>query len=357
MNEHASVAQRNHGGPDAGGVPQFDFSTNSNACGPCPLALTSVQQADASHYPDASYTALRAQLAVFHRVDIGRILLAGSASEFIFRVTAWLRQQGGRRVCLPAHSYGDYAQAASAWGLELTTSPAQSDLVWACEPASPLGGSHVQWPQWLTSPAPAAPANRARPAVLVLDRAYEPLRLSGAPSLDAEHLEKVWQMWTPNKALGLTGVRAAYVIAPEGAQLQVIELERLCASWPVGAHGVALLQAWVQPSVQAWLSGSLQILRDWKVRQLALLQHLGWECTASDTPFFCARPQGDAAFDLPRILQHLRFAGVKLRDATSFGLPGWVRLSVQPPAAQDELIKAWKSLDSSAEKQRTQEIA
>ena len=31
-----------HGGPDAQGAAPHDFSTNSNACGPCPLALTAV---------------------------------------------------------------------------------------------------------------------------------------------------------------------------------------------------------------------------------------------------------------------------------------------------------------------------
>ena len=56
-----------HGGPDAQGVPRWDFSTNANACGPCPTALAAIQAADASRYPDPLYTALRARLAAFHR--------------------------------------------------------------------------------------------------------------------------------------------------------------------------------------------------------------------------------------------------------------------------------------------------
>ena len=84
-----------HGGPDALGVPLHDFSTNSNACGPCPLALAAVQAADASRYPDASYTALRAALADWHGVAPGRLLPAGSASEFIFRISAWVGRRAG----------------------------------------------------------------------------------------------------------------------------------------------------------------------------------------------------------------------------------------------------------------------
>ncbi|MBQ1766317.1 MAG: aminotransferase, partial [Aquincola sp.] len=79
---------RTHGGPDARGPARFDFSTNANAAGPCPMALAAAQAADASRYPDPSYTALRARLAALHGVAPQRILLAASASEFIQRITA-----------------------------------------------------------------------------------------------------------------------------------------------------------------------------------------------------------------------------------------------------------------------------
>lgn len=327
--------QRIHGGPDALGVPRYDFSTNSNACGPCPIALNAVQQADATHYPDASYAALRQQLAAFHGVETGRVLLAGSASEFIFRITAWVAQQGGRLVNLPTHSYGDYAQAAIAWGLSQTVQFEAAQLVWACEPSSPLGSAHAGWPGWLINEdVHGGGLASSCAAPLVLDCAYEPLRLSGSSSLNEAQRAQVWQMWTPNKALGLTGVRAAYVIAPRDAGEMVAALERLSPSWPVGAHGVAMLQSWVQPDVQAWLAASLPTLRDWKTRQITLLEKLGWHCLTSETPFFCARPAPDVD------LLQLRAAGIKLRDTTSFGLPDHVRVSVQAPAAQDALEAA-----------------
>jgi len=321
---------RQHGGPDALGVPRFDFSTNSNACGPCPQALAAVQQAHATRYPDPRYAALREQLAAFHAVEPERILLAGSASECIFRITAWVARRGGARVCVPQHAYGDYAQAAQAWGLGLTPLADQADLVWCCEPSSPLGGAHSPWPE-------------AGPATVVLDCAYAPLRLSGAPSLGKAQRDALWQMFSPNKALGLTGIRAAYAIGPVGAAADVQALDALAPSWPLGAHGVALLQAWAQPEVQGWLAESLHTLRRWKVRQLDMLGALGWTCLPSDTPFFCAQPAwgpGDAgpcAGVWADELHRLRLAGIKLRDAASFGLPGHVRLSVQPPVAQDAL--------------------
>jgi histidinol-phosphate aminotransferase len=336
---------RIHGGPDALGVPLYDFSTNSNACGPCPLALKAVQAADATCYPDASYAALRAALAAFHAVTPWRMVLAGSASEFIFRMTAWARAQGAHTVSLPPHAYGDYAHAAQAWGLTTVSKPSSeedverdvqvdaADLIWACEPSSPLGQVHARWPRWLASHG--VQGSTAHHGQLVLDCAYAPLRLSGAASLTAAQLDSVWQLFSPNKSLGLTGVRAAYAIAPLGSEVAVQQVNAMAPSWVVGAHGVAMLTAWTQPDVQAWLAHSLVQLGQWKARQMEQLTALGWTCLPSQANYFCAQPpQG---VDASLLCARLREQGLKLRDATSFGLPGWVRLGVLSPSAQDAL--------------------
>lgn len=323
-----------HGGPDALGVPARDFSSNANACGPCPAALAAVQAADARHYPDPAYASLRRALAEAHAVDPGRIAIAASASEFIARLSAWVAREGGRRVWLPALAYGDYAQAAAAWRLERVDDPAQADLAWLCEPSSPLGAAEPQ----------AAAVLAAAPATVVLDRAYEPLRLGGRCSLDAAALDRVWQLWTPNKALGLTGVRGAYAIAPDGAGAAVAALNRLAPSWPLGAHGVALLTAWTDAGVRHWLRESLPVLRTWKARQQALCEALGWTVLPGDAPYFVARLADPA--DARQLLPLRRDHGVKLRDATDFGLPGHARLGVRAPHEQDALQVAWHRLRS-----------
>ena len=334
-----------HGGPDALGVPIHDFSTNSNACGPCPQALLAVQTCDASRYPDPGYTTLRRQLADFHGVAVWRVVLAGSASEFIHRITAWVARQGGRQVSVPQHSYGDYTQAANTWELTVAADANTADLVWCCEPSSPLGGPQGKWPQVVDAPPTESPT-QFPPATVVLDCAYAPLRLQGTPSLppglnDAQR-SRVWHMFSPNKAMGLTGVRAAYAIAPLGAQSAVLALNALAPSWVVGAHGVALLQAWVQADLQAWLAQTLHTLRLWKAQQIDMLTNLGWTCLPSDANFFCARPVRGAVGETDVVawadtLGQLRRMGIKLRDTASFGLPGHARLGVLPPAAQEEL--------------------
>ncbi len=318
-----------HGGADAQGRARFDFSSNANACGPCPSAFQAVLQANPCDYPDPSYTALREQLAGWHQVATERVLLAASASEFIFRFVHWAALRGIARAVVPQHSYGDYARAARASGLSVGNTPSTTSAAirFVCEPSNPLGQCET---------LAGVVSGLSQP--VLLDRAYEPLRLQGQFSGPTDH---VWQLWTPNKALGLTGLRAAYALAPVDAQQDAQQLQALCPSWPVGSHGVAALMAWTQPDTQDWLAQSLGTLRHWKALQLQRCEQLGWQCLPSQTNFFVAR--------LPQPLNHLqvqalRDHGIKLRDTDSFGLPQHVRLSVQPPDAQQALVSAFKQL-------------
>jgi histidinol-phosphate aminotransferase len=130
-------------------------------------------------------------------------------------------------------------------------------------------------------------------------------------------------------------VRAAYAIAPVHAHATAMALDAMAPSWVLGAHGLALLHSWAQADTQAWVAQSLGTLRHWMGYQTAALEGLGWGVMPSHAHFVCARPPEGC--DLPGTLAALRSQGIQLRDATSFGLPGWARLSVLPPQAVDAL--------------------
>ena len=436
-----------HGGPDALGIPPHDFSTNANACGPCPAVLQALRQAPVHTYPDPACTALRQRLGRWHGVDAARIVIGASASELIFRLTAALgmvgqgRQAGagvpsahdplrvrtgplpaGARplpppvVWVPRHAYGDYARAAQAHGLPVRVWDTVRDiprdatgsgsgsascslqLLWATEPSSPLGHT----PEGLADAVHARPSHARQtvalqgvpgdsPPLWVLDRAYAPLRLSGTDPFASTALDAVWQLFSPNKALGMTGVRGAWLVAPaaclnDSGSLQAElfgRLQALAPSWPLGAHGEAMLMAWPEPAVQQWLALSLDTLRDWKAQLEEGLRRRGWTVLPSVSTFCCARPPRstlEAALSVMRpsdmptpanqvsdtpgpstpsrhtvrdahspgegtqlaLLAVLRQQGIKLRDATSFGLPGWFRLGVRPPESQQAL---WRALE------------
>jgi histidinol-phosphate aminotransferase len=317
---------RSHGGADSRSAVRWDFSTNVNAAGPCPLAVQALARADATRYPDPSYEALRLRLAALHDVAPQRILVAASASEFIQRITAVASRLESGPIAVPAHAYSDYAVAAQACGCSLTgLDSSKVALRWFAEPSSPRGQD---------APPPADVAYWPS----VLDAAYAPLRLSGQSSWMQEALDAVFQLYSPNKALGLPGVRGAYAIAPKSARWAVQAWCNALAasepSWPLGAHAVALLEAWTQDATQTWLAASRATLQQWTAALRTGLQRLGLQPMHSVTPFLCARRPEAAE---PAIL---RARGLAVRDAASFGLPGWMRLSAQPPEALDAMLAA-----------------
>ena len=189
--------------------------------------------------------------------------------------------------------------------------------------------------------------------VVVLDMAYAPLRLDaescsrapeGENALPEALAARACRLFSPNKALGLTGVRGAYLVLPETPALADLSarLLRLAPSWPLGMHGQAMLEAWMEPGVQQWRAQSRETLQGWKATLESGLLQRGWQLMPGVASFCCARPPVPPT-RLSGWLAELRTQGIKLRDAGSFGLPGWVRLGVRAPASQQAL---WQALDS-----------
>lgn len=319
------MSRRVHGGPDGLGSVPHDLSTGSHPAGANPLALRRVQAADPSRYPDPSYLALRAELAFLHGVAPARVLVAASASEFIQRLTAVSGRLQPGPVAVPEPGYGDYRHAAEAWERPLQADGAR--LRWIADPGSPDGRSE---------PPPAQPGE----PLTVLDLAYAPLRLDGGSGWPAAARDQVFQLITPNKALGLCGVRGAYAIAPVNAPDDLLQaLQAAEPSWALGVHGEALLAAWCDDAVRSHLLQSLASLRQWRGELVDGLSRRGFRVAPGVTPFVMARLPEAGRWDATA----LRWQGVAVRELTSFGLPGHWRINSGPPAA---LAALWKALDA-----------
>ena len=346
-----------HGGPDAGPPITWDFSTNANAVPLPPAFRERLLDADRTRYPDPAYGDLRAHLARDAGTDAARIVPTSGSSEGIRRLTLAARLQGIGEIWVPMHAYADYAAAAAA--LRLRVRPFVPDdaalpstladacgqapvLMWLCEPCNPTGVC--------VSPdrgdALMALARREpRRLVIALDRAYAPLRLSGQGGIaEADARALCWQCWSPNKALGLTGVRAGWIQAPLADEPALLPAMRaLAPSWVLSAEGVRMLTHWQDPDIQHWLATARRTLADWLAAQQGALASMGWQVRPTQVPFFLARPPAQLAEAWPRVEADLRAQGIKLRDAASFGLPGLLRLRAHTPPAQRALLGALAS--------------
>lgn len=327
------MTPRSHGGPDAQGSAPHDFSTCANPLGPCPGAWQAVQAADPRRYPDPHSTSLRLRLAAHHGVAPERVLLAASASEFIQRITAAALALHDGPVAVPTRAYGDYAAAAQAWARPVVVADANTGppaaLRWCADPGSPSGQD---------DPTPANPDT----VPTVLDRAYTPLRLTGSSPWSSDAVDGVFQLWTPNKALGLTGVRGAYAIAPRHALGPLLtRLRALEPSWPLGAHAVAMLNAWCESDTATWLAGTLPALAQARAALTAGLVQRGFAPRPGVAPFVCACVPARWSHAGPALREH----GVAVRDCSSFGLPSHWRLNALPAASCAAL---WRALDAVA---------
>ncbi len=310
-----------HGGPDGGPEPLHDFSTNVNALGPNPVILEYLRRADPSRYPDPLYRRLHRLLAESHGVPETHVAVGTGTSELIHRLVRWNFLRGPILLLQP--TFSEYARAARALDLPLweTESPEEflrllprSSLAFLCVPNNPTGEVY---------PFLEEAATRAGGA-LVLDLAYYPLLETPFPLP-----QNAWRLYSPNKAHGLTGVRAGYLVAP----LDLTPFRNLAPSWPVSVYGEALLEGHLDPEAQAWLDRAKAELHRLRRLLAQRLRELGFEVRESPTNFLLVRV-GQAT----EVARRLREKGIRVRDATSFGLPEWLRLSAQREEAIQALV-------------------
>jgi histidinol-phosphate aminotransferase len=324
------VPEALHGGTDAGAPPSHDFSTNANALGPDPHALSAVRAADPGPYPDPAYTALRRALGAAHGTSPEAVVVGAGASELILRAVR--AHEGPVLVLEPC--FGEYARAARVEGRPLVraATPAAflealpgAAVAFVASPDSPRGRP--------LDPGFAAALGARRPdgAAIVADLAYAPLAQA---RIVVPH--GAWRLHSPGKACGLTGLRAGYLLAdPAGAAA----LTRRAPAWVLSAGGEALLRASLGRASRAWVERSRRLLWAWRDRLARRIAAIGRGVEPGAANYLLAEV-GDAA----AVTRGLRARGIRVRDASSFGLPGWLRLSAQPPEAQDALLAALSAL-------------
>ena len=316
-----------HGGTDSLPEPRYDFSSNANALGPCPPVLAAVRAADVSRYPDPLYQRLRERLAAWHHTTADRVVVGAGASELILR----LERHFDTTVLQLAPTFSEYARGAgiarkrviSASSPEafLRTQRRQRALAFVCCPNNPTG---EVWDA-------AFMATAARQGPLVVDLAYASLCGNARAEAIETAAAHAWRLYSPNKALGLTGVRGAYLIAPRTAR----RLIDAAPSWVIGRDAVAMLEACIAPPARAWLAESIPRVWRWRALLAEGLRGLGLEVRESPATFLLARV-GNAR----RVSRRLRAAGIRVRDASSFGLEDRIRLSAQPAPARKALLAA-----------------
>jgi len=320
-----------HGGPDGNPEPRFDFSSNANHLGPAPALRRILSAVRSDLYPDPAYAETRFRLASFYQADAERVSVGAGAAELIFRTI--LSQPGAVLSFCPA--FGEYHRCARALGRKTVSAASEEEFLarlpehgtaFVCLPNNPDG--RLPTTAFL---AEAAQRARKRGTRLVLDLAYGPL-CEALPKLpeDAD-----W-MFAPNKPFGVTGIRAGWMLCADATIAS--RLSELAPAWIVGSHGVALLDWSVSEAGKIWLSRSQKSLMSARRTFAKRLREAGLEVHETSSNWLLVRSPTE---DTPL---RLRAQGLRVRDTANMGLPGWLRISVQPKSAGDALLMALRQI-------------
>ncbi len=326
----------------------LDFSSNVNPFGPPEGVVAAVREAvDAFHlasYPDPSCRALRRRLAQLHRVDPGRVLVGNGSADLIHLAMQVLAP--GRRVAVLGPTFGEYVPAVRrAGGQPLVVAwpgwagspqegfrPAdtsldqvraeleaiQPDWVVLCNPNNPTGE--------LLAPEAFAHLQRALPHTCwLLDLAYA--AFADTP-VSAPLDSRTVVLHSLTKDFGLAGLRLGYLVAPPAL------VERLrSAQPPWNVNGLAQVAGLAALDHLDWRARTLARLREECARLRGELARRGWHPRDTVTHFFLL-PVDDAGALRSRLLR----SGLLVRDASSFGLSGFVRIAARKAADNARLL-------------------
>jgi histidinol-phosphate/aromatic aminotransferase/cobyric acid decarboxylase-like protein len=272
-------------GVDVGAV--LDLSASLNPAAPDPGEVVAKHLDALRRYPDPAPAT--AALATALGTEPERVLLTNGAAEAIALVAAEL---GGGQVDEP-----DFALYPRGGGRR-----------WRSNPHNPTGRL-------------APPDARAA----VWDEAFFPLATGRWTRGDADRGAVVVGSLT--KVLACPGLRAGYVLAPDASTARRLAVRQ--PAWSVNGLAAAALPDLLAIVDLAGWSGAVALWRD---DLAALLRSHGLRPEPSDANWLLVRAPG--------LRDRLAYQRVLVRDCTSFGLPGHVRIAVPDPAGLARLAEA-----------------
>jgi histidinol-phosphate/aromatic aminotransferase/cobyric acid decarboxylase-like protein len=326
-------------GLDPGSV--VDFSVNVNPYGPAPLVAEAARHAEIGRYPEPTAGPLRDAIALRLGVARKRIVVGSGSAELLWALARATLARGDTAFVV-GPTFSEINQAAGAVGAEVrqwraeastgfavnlgavvtATRSARARLLYLCSPNNPTG-AHV--------PVEAiAEAAAALPGVVVaLDQAF----LSLSPrwkELAAELPPSVVCLRSMTKDHAIPGLRLGYLLStPEIAGAVEAQRPPWTVSAPAHAAGLAALQS------DAFLAESRDRLLADRDALATELRAIGLAPSSSATVFLLV-PVPDASALRARLLRR----GLLVRDCTSFGLSGYIRLGARPEPDRRRLVAA-----------------
>ncbi|MDI9370659.1 MAG: histidinol-phosphate transaminase [Synergistota bacterium] len=339
-----------HGGLDyeqlrsEGVDPQavLDFSVSVNSMPPHPEVLNAVARAALARYPDSSSGGLRRKISEVTGLPADCILVTNGLAQAIYLIAFAFCDRGDTALAA-SPAFGEYEVASRLAGAEFVPVPALEEegfafpaerllsevrnrrpsLVWVCSPNNPTGAI----PSGAEAEALLA-ACEEEGALLLLDEAYVNFAPSGASLVHLLPSPNLLIMRSMTKDYGLTGLRLGYVAGDRGL---IGHLAALQPPWSVNScaqeAGAEALRR--EDFYEAQWREVIRLTG----RLAEGIRRAGYETLPPNANFVLFK-----AGDTEALKEFLWRDRILVRDCTSFGLPGYVRVGVRAEPENDLLV-------------------
>ena len=332
------------------GIAERDIvklASNENPRGPSSKVRAAIADAAAgvTRYPDGNGFALKQALAARFAVGSEQIVL-GNGSNDILELASQAFLRPGDHTVYAQHAFAVYplaTQARGAVGIEVPARDLGHDLaamraaltretriVFVANPNNPTGS-------WLPPrEVEAFVASVPREVLVVLDEAYneylEPAQQADSAAWVARYPNLLVSR-TFSKAYGLAGLRVGYGIA-DASVADLLNRVRQ----PFNVNSIAQAAALAALADVEYVAESARLNRE-GMRELERgLDALGVAHVPSHANFLLVR--AGVAGDAAPVYEALLRAGVIVRPVGSYGLPGYLRVTVGLPDENARFLRA-----------------
>lgn len=323
----------------------LDFSVNTNPLGPPPSVTAALATTDPARYPDPTALPLRHALAGRLGIDPAQLVVGNGSSELIWLLALAYARPAPAGVLVVGPTFGEYERACRLVGAAVAHEVARQEtdfqppiaslatrilderprLVWLCNPNNPtgcyLGRREIE---------PVLQACVAGGALLVVDEAYLSFVRKADSLLDLVPSGHLFLLRSLTKDYALAGLRLGYGI---GTRAMADALRAAQPPWSInsaaqacGAAALADTAHLERAQAEVWAA---------RAELVAALEQLGLRIVPPAANFVLVRV-GDA----PAFRSRLLTRGYVVRDCSSFGLPGHVRIAVRTRAGCARLVMA-----------------
>lgn len=342
-----------HGGPDIGGFLRrsvdpgsfLDFSTCLNPFPPPKQVLEALHAGKIDTYPDSKATLLVDLLSEINNRHREEIICVNGLSQAIFLIAFSLIKKGDP-VMVIGPTYGEYEKNSRLMGAKVRTFtlsekngfiPVIEDLeqeiqktapkvVWLCNPNNPTG---VIWDS--EDLEKVKHACRKKQSFLIIDEAY--MNFTEHRKRGTVAGENIITMRSMTKDFSIPGLRLGYVMAHK----QVVSaLRKAQPEWSLNAMALA--------AGTAALGALHEYGSQWeRVRALTLelaegIRGIGYTLFPPEANYILFRDDIRGGIRIDRFRHILGEARILVRDCTSFGLHGYIRVGTSTPPNNAALV-------------------